>query len=342
MVAIVSKKGCLFKGLINYLYKGRLKDRGAIDKQSVVITHSDNIRIPYGEEDEIGRKRLISDFIDQSKSHRNYGDRKTKYVGEHILSFTAQEVERLGKEKIKTLCEEYIIEAGFDKTQYMAVSHGDTDIFHIHIVFNRCQNDKTLYSSWKEKLKATERAIAITLKYGLSLSGNQERLADTKGVWEARAKHEDIVDLAQEPLLKNIRNYKHLEKVCEANNIPLLEESGCIKIGGKSFKKRDLDTVFFMNRQKKLTESHQTKKNNYTPRYARPKNHKLPNHKVKKIKYENNQDERENKRLVCKSVEEQSTNTIISMDENQEFNYRKAWGKNDKEDDFYNKRRKKR
>ena len=206
MVAIVSQKGKMFKGLINYLYEGKLADRGAMNKQAEVIIHSDNLRIPYGVEDEIGRERLIDDFIDQAKSHKNYGDNTTKYVGEHILSFKMGEYEQLGKEKVKELCEQYVKDSGIDKTQYMAVSHGDTDIFHVHIVFNRSQNNRTLYPEWKEKMKAAERAVALTLKYKLELTGNQESLADSKGVLAARSGHQDILEMSENPVLKNPDN----------------------------------------------------------------------------------------------------------------------------------------
>ncbi len=184
MVAIVSQKGKMFSGLLNYLYEGKLAERGATNKQSEVIIHSDNLRIPYGVEDEIGRKRLMEDFIDQAKSHKNYGDNTTRYVGEHILSFKTGEIEQIGKDKIKELCEQYVKDAGIDKTQYIGISHGDTDIFHIHLVFNRSRNDRTIYPEWKEKMKAAERAVAISLKFGLALTGNQEKLADTKAFWK--------------------------------------------------------------------------------------------------------------------------------------------------------------
>lgn len=342
MVAIVSQKGMMFKGLINYLYEGKLADRGATNKRAEVIIHADNLRIPYGVEDDIGRKRLIEDFIDQAKSHKNYGDNKTKYVGEHILSFKMGEIESLGKEKMIELCDQYIKDAGIDKTQYIAVSHGDTDIFHIHIVFNRSQNDRTLYPEWKEKIKAAERAVAITLKYGLELTGNQEKLADTKGVWEARINHQDIIDLQQNSVLKNARNLKHLEKICEAQKISFSSAHKEIEVGGQVFQKRDLDVVFFMNRQESSTI--QEKKSNETQEfgYHRKNNGRTFAHKIKKNKIVSNNDERENKKLEYMNIDLPSTIIQNTREENQDFSFRKAWGNDDKEENMYMKKRKKR
>ena len=341
MVAIVSQKGMMFKGLINYLYEGKLADRGATNKQAEVIIHSDNLRIPYGIEDDIGRKRLIEDFIDQAKSHKNYGDNTTKYVGEHILSFKKGEIEKLGSEKIAELCHQYVKDAGIDKTQYMAVSHGDTDIYHIHLVFNRSQNDRTLYPEWKEKIKATERAVAITLKYGLELTGNQEKLADTKGVWEARIKHQDILDLSENPLLKKMRNLKHLEKICETYKISFSANENKINLGNNTFQKRDLDAIFFMNRQESVKTEGKKPDNTQEIKYNREKYFKISAYKVKTGKIEKNQDERQKKQSECKESSESIPFTHLPVEGNQDFSYRKAWGKDDKDENTFMRRRKK-
>jgi Relaxase/Mobilisation nuclease domain len=341
MVAIISQKGKMFSGLINYLYQGKLVERGATNKQANVIIHSDNLRVPYGVEDEIGRKRLIDDFIDQAKSHKNYGDNTTKYVGEHILSFKIGEMEQLGKDKIKELCEQYVKDAGINETQYIAISHGDTDIFHIHLVFNRSRNDRTLYPEWKEKMKAAERAVAISLRYGLALTGNQEKLADTKGVLEARMKHQDIIELAQNPLFKKVRNLKHLEKICEAQKIPFSADEKKINVGNQTFPKRDLEVIFLMNRQESSKTEKKKPDKTQKIEYYREKNSRIPAHKIKKIKIEKNQDEREKNQSECKELVENIPFTHLAVEENQDFSYRKAWGKDDEDKNSYRKRQKK-
>jgi Relaxase/Mobilisation nuclease domain len=339
MVAVVSNSGKFFKGLINYLYVGKLKDQGDVDKQSEIILYSDNLRIPFGEEDSIGRKRMVNDFIEQAKTHRNYGDNTTKYVGEHILSFKSEDIRLLSKEKIPELCERYISDAGLGNTQFIAVSHGDTDNFHIHIVFNRCQNDKTMYPAWKEKVKTSERAVAIALKYGFALTGNQEQLADTKGVWEVRMKHQDIIDLSKDPNLQNIRNLKHLQKVCESTKT-LTESSDEIRIDNKSYKKRDLDVIFFMNRQSKSEISEKKRVNKPEKRKVNEKNKRNPDSEIKENKSEKKEDELNNTTFECQTQKDLMTNTHHPMEENQDFNYKKSWGSDDKDEFKSNKRRK--
>ncbi len=100
-------------------------------------------------------------------------------------------------------------------TQYIAVSHEDTDDYHLHLVFNRCMNNRKLYDDSWEKIRAIEKAVALNLKHDLPLKGKQHEVAKTSVVWEFRMQHEDIQELAKDPLLKNIRNMsdKNLTKI---------------------------------------------------------------------------------------------------------------------------------
>jgi len=343
MVGVVSEKGKSFEGLINYLFEGRLKDRGSANKRPEIVSHAENLRIPFGIEDKVGRNRLISDLINQAKLHRNYGDYSTKYVGEHILSFTEKDVKKLGKDQIKELCKQYVKDAGIDKTQYVAISHADTEHYHIHVIFNRCQNDKTLYPDWKEKAKTAERAIALALKYDLSLTDKQEQMADSKGVLEIRANHGDIIDLAKNPVLNSIRNIKHLEKICEAQNIPFSLKRDKLNVGNKTFKKRDLEAVFFRNRQMSKEERDNKKANEYSSQRRKIKQKPAYTLKKEKIKRKAEEQQNQGKSNIDLNIPDEPLQSIPQpLEENLEFNYKKAYGKSDKEEKMYYKRRKRR
>ncbi len=341
MVGVVSKKGKSFAGLINYLFEGRLAGRGSVNKRPEIVSHAENVRVPFGVEDTLGRTRLIADLINQAKSHRSYGDNSTKYVGEHILSFTQEDIKKLEKNQITALCEQYIKDAGLDNTQYVAVSHSDTDNFHIHIVFNRCQNDKTLYPDWKERVKTTERTIALALKYRLVLTERQAQMARSKGVLEIRSNHQDIIALAQEPLLKNSRNLKHLEKICAAHKIPFSSEGDKLNVGNYTFEKQDLEVVFFKNRQKSK-EVGETKANNYSRSNRKPKQKPAYTLKKEKIRQKGEGQKQEQHSNEITIPDDFLQNITQPFSENQEFNTRKAYGKSDKEEKMYYKRRKKR
>jgi hypothetical protein len=57
----------------------------------------------------------------------------------------------LSESQIINITNQYIKDAGLNDTQYVAISHQDTDNFHIHLVFNRCMNNRILYDDWKKK-----------------------------------------------------------------------------------------------------------------------------------------------------------------------------------------------
>ena len=76
--------------------------------------------------------------------------------------------------------------------------------------------------------------------------------------------------------------------------------------------------------------------------YNREKYLKISAHKVKKSKIEKNQDEWEKKQTECNESIESIPFTHLTVEGNQDFSYRKAWGKDDKDENSIIKRRKKR
>lgn len=252
MLAKANATGKGFGGKIDYLYDGKLEDRGAVEKGTKVITHSDNIRVPNGADDKLTRNLMKADFIEQTKQHKDYGkDKNSAFVGEHILSFTADDRKKLDPEKLRGITEEYIKMAGIDKTQYLAVTHHDTENLHVHILFNRAMNDGTKYKSWKEQNKTLERGVALALEHGFKLVKNQKEVANSKEVIKLRSEMQDIKDLRNSSeLLCTARNFLHLEKMCEAKKIPFSKDElqKTVDFNGKTYQEADLKAVFLLNR----------------------------------------------------------------------------------------------
>lgn len=252
MLAKANATGKGFGGKIDYLYDGKLEDRGAVEKGTKVITHSDNIRVPNGADDKLTRNLMKADFIEQAKQHKDYGkDKNSSFVGEHILSFTTDDKKKLDPEKLKGITEEYIKMAGIDKTQYLAVTHHDTENLHVHILFNRAMNDGTKYKAWKEQNKTLERGVALALEHGFKLVKNQKEVANSKEVVKLRSEMQDIKDLRNSnELLSTARNLLHLEKMCEAKKIPFAKDDlqKTVDFNGKTYQEADLKAVFLLNR----------------------------------------------------------------------------------------------
>jgi hypothetical protein len=78
-------------------------------------------------------------------------------------------------------------------------------------------NNRKIYEEWREKMKATERSVALNLKYDLPIVGQHNDITKTSAVWEIRVQHEDIQELIKDPLLKDMRNLHHFKKSVRKN-----------------------------------------------------------------------------------------------------------------------------
>lgn len=260
MIAKATAPGASFGGISDYVYDGKLKDRAENDKKTAVILHSDNLRVAYSFEQIEQRNQMKRDFIKQAEQHRDYGnrDKKAKYVGHHILSFSEADNRKLTPELVEKITKEYVKMARLEKTQFAAFSHDDTNLKHVHILFNRSMNDGTKYPEWKEKSKTTERGVALSLKYDLSVVGGMKKYATTAGVLKLRMDDKDIKEMAKDPLLSMARNMHHLGKLAEQKNISIEKYGDSKLIGGKEYRDADLAAVFALNRYQ---AEQQTEKN---------------------------------------------------------------------------------
>lgn len=308
MLAKANATGKGFGGKIDYLYDGKLEDRGAVEKGTMVISHSENIRVPNGADDKLTRNLMKADFIEQGKQHKDYGKEKNSaFVGEHILSFTADDRKKLDPEKLRGITEEYIKMAGIDKTQYLAVTHHDTENLHVHILFNRAMNDGTKYKAWKEQNKTLERGVALALEHGFKLVKNQKEVANSKEVIKLRSEMQDIKDLRNSnELLGTARNLLHLEKICEAKKIPFSKDElqKTVDFNGKTYQEADLKAVFLLNRNETTqpTEKQSSEnKEKQTEISSKPKQTQEEKSEGLKLKKQvNTQDDNFNKRPKTK------------------------------------------
>jgi hypothetical protein len=201
-------------------------------------------------------------------------------------------------------------------------------------------NNRKLYDDSWEKIRAIEKAVALNLKHGLPLKGKQHEVAKTSGVWEFRMQHEDIQELAKDPLLKNIRNMHHFKKVCETANQQIIEDEKTVKVGGKSYRKVDLEAVFFKNRRDMAKEKGFTAKKVHYKATSKDKSKEIPEYQLKRERYEIQQEEKDTKKQVRKQETSTSTSNLSEQANQQGFNYKKSWSMD--EDEFLSKKRRRR
>lgn len=249
MIAKVLGAGGGWSGKVEYLYEGKLEERLATEKKAEVILHSPNIRVPYDHTDKAGRQRMKADFIAQAQSHK-WASKKDKTIGEHVLSFTPQDMRALGtKDGMRQVADEYVKLLGLDKTQYVAILHKDTDNPHLHIVFNRVTNDLKKYKDSHERRRALAAAVALSQKHGLSLVGGLKPAQEDYRTKTMRAGMDDLKELqAQRPLLSEARNMHHLGKIAEKQGLTLETQGDRIVLDQQKYKLSDLEAMFQANR----------------------------------------------------------------------------------------------
>ena len=250
MIAKVLRSGSGFSGVIDYLYEGKLENRKADDKRAEVILHSDNLRVPRDWQDVAGRGRMKADFIEQAQSHRLYKTRGKDLIGEHVLSFTQDDMRKLRTMKgVRQVAAEYVKMLGMEQTQHVAIMHRDTDNPHLHLLFNRVTNDRKKFNDSWEKKRAVGAGVALAQKYDLHLVGGLSREAREPRARTMRAGMEDLKAMqAQQPVFSQARNLHHLEKLAAKQGLEIEKSVDRIKIGGLDYKLSDLDAMFQANR----------------------------------------------------------------------------------------------
>ncbi|SJL35221.1 mobilization protein [Porphyromonas gingivalis] len=109
---------------------------------------------------------IAKDFALQASMRPNV----KKPVCHTILSFSAEDTERLSDKIMTDLAKEYLQRMGYADTQYLIVRHLDREHPHLHICINRVNNEGKTISDSNEKYRSTKVCKELTeanlLKWG--------------------------------------------------------------------------------------------------------------------------------------------------------------------------------
>lgn len=101
-------------------------------------------------------------------------------VGHIPISFAPEDKERMTNDFMVQLAKEYMQEMGIKSTQYIIVRHHNTDNEHLHIVYNRIDNNLKLISvnnDYKRNIKTCKK---LKDKYSLTYGKGKERVKREK------------------------------------------------------------------------------------------------------------------------------------------------------------------
>ena len=181
-------KGSGFKGIINYILDPK-KGTELIDSSGV---RTDSI------------SHIVKSFIDQTELN----PRVSKVVGHISLSFFAQDSSRLSNEFMVQVAREYMEKMGIKDTQYIIGRHFDKEHPHVHIAFNRIDNNGKTISDKNDRFRSEKICKELTDQYGLYFANGKEKIKEHRLKEPDKTKYEIYLALKAE--IAQCRNWKEL------------------------------------------------------------------------------------------------------------------------------------
>lgn len=101
-------------------------------------------------------------------------------VGHIPISFAPEDKERMTNDFMVQLAKEYMLEMGIKNTQYIIVRHHNADNEHLHIVYNRINNDLKLISVNNDYKRNVKTCKKLKDKYNLTYGKGKDRVKREK------------------------------------------------------------------------------------------------------------------------------------------------------------------
>jgi hypothetical protein len=192
-------KGKSFKGVVNYV----------LDKaKQTQLLASEGIRLK-------SRESIIRSFVAQS----GLNPKVSKTVGHISLDFSAQDKDKLTNEKMVQITKEYMAKMGITDTQYIIGRHFNRGHPHIHIVFNRVDNNGKTISDKNDRYRNEKICKELTEKHNLYFAQGKENVKVHRLKEPDKTKYE-IYDVLKTSISK-CKNWNELKKELQKQNISM-------------------------------------------------------------------------------------------------------------------------
>ena len=159
------------------------------------------------------RESIIRSFIAQT----GLNPKVAKTVGHISLDFSAQDKDKLTNAKMVQIAKEYMTKMGITGTQYIIGRHYDKEHPHIHIVFNRVNNEGKTISDRNDRYRSEKICKELTEKYGLYFAQGKENVKRHRLQEPDKTKYE-IYD-ALKAVVPKCRNWNELKKELQKQSI---------------------------------------------------------------------------------------------------------------------------
>ena len=183
------KKGSGFKGCVNYV----------LGKEQAALLHAEGVLAE-------SKQDIIRSFCMQTEM--NPGLKKP--VGHIALSYSVVDAPKLTDEKMGQLAQEYMREMKITDTQYIIVRHQDREHPHVHIVFNRIDNNGKTISDSNDMYRNEQVCKKLKEKHGLYFAKGKEHVKQYRLREPDKTKYEIYTAIKTE--IGKSRNWQQLQK----------------------------------------------------------------------------------------------------------------------------------
>lgn len=155
MAKIRSGQG--FAGLVDYANDIKNKETNIIASDGVDLTSN---------------KSIVASFSLQAKSRPSLRN----FVGHISLNFAPEDTPKLSDRLMADIAKEYLRRMGIVNTQYVVFRHHDKPHAHVHIVYNRVDNDGNAIAGDQGFRKSARITQALTREYGLAFGKGKKKV----------------------------------------------------------------------------------------------------------------------------------------------------------------------
>jgi len=209
-------KGRSFKGCVSYV----------LDNKEATLLASDGVLAT-------DKESIINSFYMQSLLNPNL----SKCVGHIPLAFSPEDKERMTDQFMERLAKEYMKAMGIENTQYVIVRHNNTNHSHLHIVFNRVDNDGKTISDKNDCYRNEKVCKQLKDKYNLTYGKGKDEVNVQKLKGAEQTKYE--IYHAIKAILPKAKNWQQFESLLDKQGISIeyKRKGRTNEIQGISFKK---------------------------------------------------------------------------------------------------------
>ena len=149
-------KGSAFAGAVKYIFD---------PKKQTELLAAEGVRL-----------KNVESVARSLEAQRQLNTKVTRPVGHISLDFSAQDRERLDSATMVAIAREYMERMGIRDTQFIIGRHHDREHPHIHLLYNRVDNNGCTISDRHDRTRSTKICRELTEKHGLYISSGKENV----------------------------------------------------------------------------------------------------------------------------------------------------------------------